>query len=80
MAKVARMAETIQLLTSAQVAELLGKSVATINRWATAGRLKPAAKAPGIRGAWLFAPDDVEKALRELPAGQASVASHLDSS
>jgi DNA-binding transcriptional MerR regulator len=48
------------LLPTAEVAQLLGKSVATINRWATEGRLKPAVELPGETGARLYLRSDVE--------------------
>lgn len=42
------------LATTAEVAELLGVSVATVNRRADKGLLPVVAKAPGVRGARLF--------------------------
>jgi predicted site-specific integrase-resolvase len=72
MRTVAHMAELATLLTTAQVAEKLGKSVATVNRWAADGRLKPAAKAPGIRGAWLFDPADVVEAEKSIHDDEAA--------
>ncbi|MGX7679110.1 helix-turn-helix domain-containing protein [Jatrophihabitans sp. DSM 45814] len=42
------------LAATAEVAEILGRSVATVNRWAKDGKLRPVAKAPGIRGPYLF--------------------------
>lgn len=56
------------LLPTASVAELLGKSVATINRWATEGRLKPALEMGGKTGARLFRRSDVEALIPEEPA------------
>lgn len=50
-------------LTTAQAAELLGKSVATVNRMVLLGRLAPAAKLPGKTGAYLFDRTQIE-ALR----------------
>ena len=49
------------LLSTAEAAALLGKSPATINRWAEDGTLPVAFKAPGIRGARFFAAEDVER-------------------
>lgn len=49
------------LLTTSQVAALLKRDVTTVNRWAQSGRLRTAAKAPGIRGARLFDPDDIAR-------------------
>ena len=48
------------LLTTAQVAERLGKSVATINRMALDDRLTPALVAPGRKGARWYRKADVD--------------------
>jgi len=48
------------LLTTAQVAKMLEKSIPTINRYATSGELASAVKLPGLRGAYLFTPEAVE--------------------
>ena len=59
----ARMAtETLtgDLLTAAEVAERLGKTVATVNRMAADGRIPTAHKLPGIRGARLFRATDID--------------------
>lgn len=50
-----------QVLTTAEVAEQTGWSVATINRWADSGVLPVAVKAPGLRGARMFRQSDVDK-------------------
>lgn len=42
------------LLTTAETADLFGKSVPTINRWAASGRIPVAQKLGGRRGAYLF--------------------------
>jgi excisionase family DNA binding protein len=52
------------LLTTAQVSNLTGWSVTSINRWAKDGDL-PAAKLPGRTGAYLFARSTVEQYLRQ---------------
>ncbi len=49
----------MNLLTTTQVAALLGVSVRTVHRMVAAGHLDPAVKAPGTRGAYLFDPDSV---------------------
>ena len=49
------------LLTTAQVAERTGWSVAQINRKAVTGELVTAVQAPGPRGARLFREADVVK-------------------
>ena len=57
-ASLCTMSETI---TTAEAAEILGKSVATVNRLALLGRLKPERKLPGRTGAYLFRRKDVER-------------------
>ena len=34
----------------------------TLTRWVTAGRIVPAFKAPGLRGAYFFTPDEIDRA------------------
>ena len=53
------------LLTTAQAAEIVGRSVPTVNRWAAEGILTPAQKLPGLRGAYLFRRSDVEALSQE---------------
>lgn len=55
------------LLTSSETAKALGVSVKTITRWAASGKLTPAKKLPGLRGAMLFASTDVEAILAREP-------------
>ena len=50
---------TTDLLGTTEAAEPLGVSVRTVHRLVTDGRLTPAAKLPGLRGAYLFATADV---------------------
>lgn len=59
-----KVAQKGNLLTTAEVAEMTGWSVATVNRKALAGHLPTAAKAPGKRGARLFDRADVEAAIK----------------
>ena len=47
----------------AEAARIAGVSIATINRWADAGALPVALKAPGKRGARMFYRRDVEQAV-----------------
>ena len=56
----------MNLLSAVETAKILGHSKATINRWASDGALPHAAKAPGVRGAYLFHPDDVARKAEEL--------------
>jgi len=57
--------EIADLLTTSQVAKRVGRTVATVNRWAAEGRLKPALKLPGDTGAYLFHRADVDTLLSE---------------
>lgn len=50
----------LELIGAAEVARIFGVSVKTVHRWADAGILPVAAKAPGLRGARLFRAADVE--------------------
>lgn len=49
------------LLTTAEVAELLGKRVRTVQRMVAKGQLIAAQKLPGPTGAYLFDPDQFEE-------------------
>lgn len=53
------------LVGTAQAAEILGVSVATVNRWALSGRLEPVVEIPGRTGARLFLRSDVEELAGE---------------
>ena len=57
------MPTTPQLIGTAEVARLLGKSPRTVHRMVKAGTLKPAMTAPGgYAGTYLFDPAEVERA------------------
>lgn len=56
------------LIPTAQAAAIHGVDVATINRWARAGRLPVAVKIPGKTGANLYRRADVEALLPESAA------------
>lgn len=47
------------LIPSAEVCADLGIDRSTLSRWVASGRITPAVKAPGIRGAMFFRPEDV---------------------
>ena len=49
------------LIQTTEVASLLDVSVATVNRWAAEGQLKPRHELPGRTGARLFSRRDVER-------------------
>lgn len=51
---------TTTLMSTREVSTTLGLSVPSITRLVRDGHLKPAAQAPGSRGAYLFAPDEVD--------------------
>lgn len=53
-------------MTTAEVAARLGRSVATVNRWATTGKLAPAYELPGANGARLYEPAAVEQIETQL--------------
>lgn len=55
-------------LTTAQVAELLGYTVAWTNKLAASGRLPVAHKLPGRTGAYLFYRGDIEAKAQQQPA------------
>lgn len=59
------MQKVAPLLTSAEVCRELHIDRSTLTRWVAAGRIQPAAKAPGLRGAFLFAPAEVERVKAE---------------
>jgi len=53
-------------LTSAEAADRLGVTVQTWHRYAKAANLTPAHKMPGVRGACLWHPADVDRIARHL--------------
>jgi excisionase family DNA binding protein len=57
----------LDLVTTAEVAAELRVHVRTVHRMIEAGKLAPIAKAPGLRGAYLFSREDID-ALREPAA------------
>lgn len=60
-----RMPPTVDLMTTAEVAERLGVSVSTVTRMAQSGRLTPAHKSPAKRGAYVFDRATVEAYVAE---------------
>ncbi|KKO87258.1 hypothetical protein VH15_05880 [Corynebacterium ulcerans] len=58
-----------KLLTTAAVAKILGLPHSTVTWRARTGRLTPAMKLPGINGAYLFDPREIEQlASKKGPA------------
>lgn len=53
------------IITTAEAAHRLGLPVRTLTRWARVGRIEPAAKLPGLRGAYLFDAAEVERVASE---------------
>lgn len=62
----------VDLIPTSEAARRLGRDVSTVHRWVASGRLKPAAKTPGIRGARLFHEADVDRLAQELRVGGAA--------
>lgn len=54
------MSDNDELLTSFQVAVILGKSPRTVQRMAKTGEIPPAQKLPGPNGAFLFRRGEIE--------------------
>lgn len=55
----------MDLLSTAEAAAIVGVSVRTLNRMADDGRVVAAAKAPGLRGGYLYDPAEVERVALE---------------
>lgn len=55
------MSQPANLLSTKEVADILNYSIATVKRLALRGELPPAFKVPGKTGAYLFAPEAVER-------------------
>lgn len=51
------------LLTTAEVVAQKGVPHRTLSRWVADGKLEPAYKLPGIRGAHFFRPDDIDELI-----------------
>ena len=66
MAKSVPMANTDDLISSIEAAELLRVGRSTLTRWVQSGRLPEAMKLPGETGARLFRRSDVETLRSEL--------------
>lgn len=62
------MPDLTELITTAQVAERLGKTPRTVQRMVASGALVPAATFPGKTGANLFDPSDIDRLLQTEPA------------
>lgn len=62
-----------ELLSTAEVARILETTPATINRWASSGRLPVAVKAPGPRGARMFSASIIEQIRGESTSNEVPV-------
>ena len=60
------------LLPTADVAKLLGVSATTVTRMVKRGDLTPAAKTPGLRGAYLFDPGHIAAYLATVGLDEVS--------
>lgn len=61
--------QIVDLVTTAEALEILRKSSpSTVTRLVQAGKLAPAQKLPGLRGAYLFNRSDVERLAAERAA------------
>lgn len=57
-----------ELLPSVEVCSILGIDRSTLTRWVASGLIQAAIKAPGLRGAYLFDPDEVERVKQATAA------------
>lgn len=60
------MPKTPNLLRSAEACDRLGINRSTLTRWVVSGKITPAYKLDGIRGAFLFHPSDVDRLVERL--------------
>lgn len=54
---------TMDYLTTPQVAARIGKSIRSVQRLVASGDLRYVQKLPGPNGAYLFAPEEVDRLL-----------------
>lgn len=59
------------LLSTAEAVEQLNIDRSTLTRWVVSGRIKPAHKNPGLRGAYVFDAAEVQR-VRDLNRTSAS--------
>jgi hypothetical protein len=57
-----------EIITTAQAARMLGRSVATVNRMVALGQIQPAKKLPGKTGAYLFEAREIERLVSDRAA------------
>jgi predicted site-specific integrase-resolvase len=56
------------LVPTAEAAKILRVDVRTVHRLVRKGRITPLAKTPGLRGAYLFTVDEIERVAAERTA------------
>jgi len=54
----------MDLIPTSEAADQIGVTTRTLNRMAADGRITPAGKAPGVRGAYLYTPDEIARVIR----------------
>lgn len=60
------------LVPTSEVAERLGVDVRTVHRMVAAGRLCPTIKTPGLRGAYMFDRETLDRDIAALSESAAS--------
>lgn len=63
-----------ELISTAKAAEALSVDRSTLTRMVQAGKVKPAVKGDGLRGAMFFYPSEIRKAKARMLAESALVA------
>lgn len=64
--RIGKTADMAQLISTAEVAERLGRSVSFINASAAEGKITPEVQFPGVKGARLYHPAEVERFAASL--------------
>ena len=52
-------------LTASEASAKMGVDRSTLTRWVAAGQISPLKKLPGVRGAMLFSPSDIERISKD---------------
>ena len=50
-------------LTASEASDKMGVDRSTLTRWVAAGLISPLKKLPGVRGAMLFSPQDIQRLI-----------------
>ena len=67
-----------ELLSTAKAAALLNVDRSTLTRMVQSGKVKPAVKGDGLRGAMFFYPSEIRKAKARMAAESAAVANEAE--